>query len=420
MSKPRASHVRQIPGAAIAAPERRRPRVAFYSHDTMGMGHLRRNLLIAAAMTRSSVSAEALIISGASETAWFSQQAGMDCVTLPALHKDICGQYKSRSFDWSLERILAFRSRIIAATIECFQPDVFVVDKVPRGIGNELDAALNSLRQNSDTHCVLGLRDVLDDPQTVQREWKASSNDEAIARYFDEVWIYGDPVVYDSISEYGFSSEIADKTHYTGYLDQTVRSHRKQTADQHDDQHDKQDNRQPLALCVVGGGQDGFALASAFIQDGVPDGWRGVVITGPCMPAGERRQLNSLAEGHPEIQVIDQLVETDDWLARATRVVAMGGYNTVTAILSFGKPALIVPRIEPRQEQWIRAERLQSLGWTSVVSPADLKPGVIRAWLENDQVPVPDKSQINLDGLLKICGRLESVVQMNGDCDAGM
>ncbi|MBL8814908.1 MAG: hypothetical protein JNL58_02675 [Planctomyces sp.] len=416
MSKLRASHVRRSSATVITTQERQRPRVAFYSHDTMGMGHLRRNLLIASAMTRSSVSAEALIISGASETAWFSQQASMDCVTLPALHKDTCGQYKSRSFDWSLERILAFRSRIIAATIECFQPDVFVVDKVPRGIGNELDAALSALRQNSDAHCVLGLRDVLDDPQTVQREWKASASDDAIARYFDEVWIYGDPLVYDSIAEYGFSSEVADKTHYTGYLDQTARANRKHQTDHSVDA----DNKQPLALCVVGGGQDGYTLASAFIQDGVPEGWKGVVITGPCMPPVERKRLNSLAECHPEIHVIDQLVETDDWLSQATRVVAMGGYNTVTAILSFGKPALIVPRIEPRQEQWIRAERLQSLGWTSVVSPSDLKPGVIRAWLENDHVPAPDKSQINLDGLLKICGRLESVVQMNGKCGEGV
>ena len=41
-------------------------------------------------------------------------------------------------------------------------------------------------------------------------------------------------------------------------------------------------------------------------------------------------------------------------------VVAMGGYNTFCEILSFGKPALIVPRTAPRQEQYLRAERARA------------------------------------------------------------
>ncbi len=40
----------------------------------------------------------------------------------------------------------------------------------------------------------------------------------------------------------------------------------------------------------------------------------------------------------------------------------MGGYNTFCEILSFDKPALIVPRIVPRQEQFIRATRAEELG----------------------------------------------------------
>jgi predicted glycosyltransferase len=40
----------------------------------------------------------------------------------------------------------------------------------------------------------------------------------------------------------------------------------------------------------------------------------------------------------------------------------MGGYNTFCEILSFGKPALIVPRTAPRQEQFLRAARAERLG----------------------------------------------------------
>ena len=48
----------------------------------------------------------------------------------------------------------------------------------------------------------------------------------------------------------------------------------------------------------------------------------------------------------------------------------MGGYNTFCEILSFDKPALIVPRSVPRQEQLIRAERAVKLGLVSMLDPA--------------------------------------------------
>jgi len=40
----------------------------------------------------------------------------------------------------------------------------------------------------------------------------------------------------------------------------------------------------------------------------------------------------------------------------------MGGYNTFCEILSFDKPSIIVPRTQPRLEQYIRAHRADQLG----------------------------------------------------------
>jgi predicted glycosyltransferase len=52
-------------------------------------------------------------------------------------------------------------------------------------------------------------------------------------------------------------------------------------------------------------------------------------------------------------------------------VIAMGGYNTFCEILSFDKPALIVPRSQPRLEQTIRAMNAQRLGLASVLEYPD-------------------------------------------------
>src|SRR5262245_57126309 len=201
--------------AGIRAP---RPRVALYSHDTMGIGHMRRNLLIAQALAGGPDPAVVLLIAGAREVNAFGVPSGVDCISLPALNKEGKGQYQSRHLDLSLGELIALRAGTIAAALEAFDPDVLIIDKVPRGAVNELDRALHCLAQKGRTHCVLGLRDVLDDPATVRREWVDAGNDEVIRNYYDAIWVYGDPAVYDPAAEYGFAPEIATKVRFTGYL----------------------------------------------------------------------------------------------------------------------------------------------------------------------------------------------------------
>jgi predicted glycosyltransferase len=50
-------------------------------------------------------------------------------------------------------------------------------------------------------------------------------------------------------------------------------------------------------------------------------------------------------------------------------VVAMGGYNTFCEILSWNKPALIIPRTTPREEQLIRAQNAANLGIVCLLDP---------------------------------------------------
>ena len=100
---------------------------------------------------------------------------------------------------------------------------------------------------------------------------------------------------------------------------------------------------------------------------------------------------------------------------RAHCVVAMGGYNTFCEILSFDKPALIVPRVRPRLEQAIRAGRAEELGLIDVLydpsqnGEGERDPMVMAAALHAlpkrlppSQAFVPDL----LDGLPTICRAL--------------
>lgn len=388
----------------LPKPRNRKLRIALYSHDTMGLGHKRRNLLITQTLGSSALDADILMISGMSEANNFSMSPGVDCLTLPALYKNSDGQYRSRRLDISLQEIINLRSQVIRTTLETFVPDVFIVDNVPRGAMGELDATLEHLHDRGQTYCILGLRDILDEPSVVRRDWQRSQNDRVIRDYYDAVWIYGDPQVYDSIEEYNFAPETNAKLHYMGYLDQTARLQFVDEASKRAlDTLNLPSGR--LILCSVGGGQDGMQLAQVFANTKFPTDAYGILLTGPFMPKQMRQRLQEKADKRSDLLVLEYFPEPTLLVEKADRVIAMGGYNTTCEILSFQKQALLVPRIKPRTEQLVRAERLQAMGLLDVLHPDRLNARNLSAWLkQKDCLPkIRDcRDRIDLKGLTRI------------------
>jgi predicted glycosyltransferase len=386
-------------------------RIALYSHDAMGLGHMRRNLLIAQTLAGPALNASVLMIAGAGEATAFGMPPGVDCLTLPALRKEADGNYHSRNLSITLQELIALRSSAIRAALGAFRPDVLIVDKMPRGIGRELDATLEQLCAQGRTRCVLGLRDVLDDPETVHREWDRDGNEHTIRKYYDAVWIYGDPQVYDLVREYGLSADTAKKARYTGYLDQRLRINAT-----HGQRVDLLASLGlppgRLMLCLVGGGQDGSRLAEAFADAVLPHDAVGVILTGPHMPVEVQQRLHRRTSQNPRMRVLEFVPEPAHLMSRADRVVAMGGYNTTCEILSFGKPALLVPRVKPRLEQWIRAERLRDMGLLDVLHPDALHAHKLTEWLARPTRALCDaRRYVNMDGLSRLPVLLSEVVR---------
>ncbi|HEU5249030.1 MAG TPA: glycosyltransferase [Thermoanaerobaculia bacterium] len=381
-----------------------RPRIALYSHDTMGMGHMRRNLLIAHALSQPPLKAVLLLVTGARRAAAFALPPGTDCLTLPSLYKEPDSRYRPRLLRVELDELVALRSAAIRAALSSFQPDLFIVDNVPRGAVRELDRTLEDLHWNGRTRCVLGLRDVLDEPGAVRRDWTRARNEEAVRVFYDSVWVYGDPSVYNLVHEYGLPSDIGEKVRYTGYLDQRARL-----------ELAKGNGSDPLgrlrlpegrlALCLLGGGQDGARLGEAFAKAELPPLFNGVIVTGPFMAEEEKRRLQDLTISRSKLRVIEFLPEPMLLLQKAERVVSMGGYNTTCEALSLGKRTLIVPRTRPRTEQLIRATRLAARKLVEVLHPDDVSPSSLSNWLGSNGGPFRRAADhIDLHGLERIPG----------------
>ena len=382
-------------------------RVLLYSHDTMGVGHMRRNLLIATQIKSQFPNASVLTIAGAKEACLFAEHANIDCLALPSFHKRADGTHTSRNLGIPGEEILELRSRCILNAVEAFQPDLLIVDKVPAGAGGELLPTLEWLSANSSCQCILGLRDILDEPQKTIRDWQALDTFDVIQTYFPTIWIYGDPAIYNAVDEYQFPNELKDRVLFTGYLTTSSRLEGLDCS--------ASDN-EPFVLCTIGGGQDGEALPTCFIEAIRETKLPAKILTGPYMSAANRETLKQAATDLPWLEVIDFAVEGDILIKQASRIVSMGGYNTLAAILTHQKRALVVPRIEPREEQLIRANRLAELGYVDTLHPDQLSASAIAAWLNSDDSPVLPAKQFDMAGLQRICDSIGSMLPNSKRC----
>jgi predicted glycosyltransferase len=258
---------------------------------------------------------------------------------------------------------------------------------------------------------VLGLREILDEPTTARREWERDNCDAAIAELYDSVWVYGDPRVYDPVREYGFGASTARKVRYTGYLNPLDLG-----TDAHTGADELLDTLCPagtrMVLCAVGGGQDGAEIALAFVEAPLPPDVVGVIVTGPFMPADVRMELKCRAMRAGRVHVLEFVSEPFRLMHRADCIIAMGGYNTVCEVLAFAKPSLIVPRVSPRREQFIRARRMRDLGLLDVLPPEDLSPGALGAWIGSASLPVqPAARVLRFDGLARLTGLTRRLLQ---------
>lgn len=379
----------------------RKRRIALYSHDTCGLGHMRRNLLIAEALTRMPGGADVLLITGAPEAQGLVLSEGVDTLTLPSLYKSGNGRYRPRFFSFGVQDLIDLRARAIRGALEIFQPDLFIVDKVASGVMDELTPSLVYLKRETKTRCVLGLRDILDQPETVMREWQQERFYEVVDRYYAAIWIYGDAQVYDAQTAYQMPDVLRQRVQYTGYLDQSKRMAwvsgevRRSTQGLIPEA--------PFFVCTVGGGQDGYRVADHFIRAPRPAGTQGVVLTGPFMPPDEVEALQRRCQDRNGLHLMRRLAEPTLLYEAAEGIVCMGGYNTLGEVLSLGKPALVIPRVAPRAEQRIRATRLAELGLVQVMHPQQASPEALGNWLAHPVAGVQAGAhQIRFTGLDRI------------------
>ncbi len=367
-------------GAGGPAPER----VVFYSHNGVGVGHLQRQLDLAKAYHLRHPDSAILLITGSRGASMFEFPEGIDYLKLPSLQMvDRYRNWVPRDLPLATDTVTEMRSEMLRETVRNFAPDLLIADFMPAGPYGELLPALDELQRHGGA-AIAGFRDIVDEPGFVRELWEETGVFETLRRHYAEICVYGDPAVMD-FKEYGL-----DTVRYCGYLGRPETG-----AVRHDDR--------PYVLATSGGGADGSLVLDQFLHAAEllrPElGGRWLAVSGPLMADDDHERLVRLGDRFG-VEVRRVVPELRTEVAGADCIVAMAGYNTVCDVLSYRRPAVLVPRSGPSQEQSLRAERLRDWDAAAVLRSSELTSqamaNAIRAVIARGAPPAPP---VSLDGI---------------------
>lgn len=382
-------------------------RVLMYSHDTFGLGHLRRCRTIAHSLVENFQGLSVLIISGSAIAGAFDFRARVDFVKIPSVIKLRNGEYTSLAGHIDIGDTIRMRESIIRHTAETFRPDIFIVDKEPMGLHGELTDTLAYLKSENTT-LILGMREVMDSPRLLASEWERKDLVNKVDETYDHIWVYGPENFYDPMTGIDIPMSMRRRIKFVGFLKRQTSEHQVRS----------RKSKKEYLLVTTGGGGDGIELIQSVMaayEQSEELNHHALVVLGPYMPSKERKDFLERGKKIDNMKVIDFDARLEELISGAKAVVSMGGYNTFCEILSFDKPALIVPRTVPREEQLLRAQRAAELDMTDMLVPEDAddpqKMAAALLTLLSRDKPSARGVNVKLEGLQSLSTEVENIME---------
>ena len=385
-------------------------RFLFYSHDGLGLGHTRRHIAVASALSEISPAASILLATGADDVTRIGLPPNVEVLKLPGLRKLTNETYGSRRLQIPADELRSIRSALLTTTVKSYRPAVTLVDKHPFGAKGEFREALEFLRREGG-RAVLGLRDILDTAETVAKEWGPHGLLNLMPDHYDRVLIYGEQGLFDPITAYNFPKEVAARTRFCGYVANREVGSRENGPSLYLEGLRAGHQKRPTVLATTGGGEDGFFVLETFIRAVAGSPWHAIVVAGPMTPEAQFQTLKALAS-EAGVTLYNFVPRLPSFFWNIDALVCMGGYNTLTEAISTGVPVVCVPRIAPRMEQYLRASAFEKHGLLRTVHPDDLNARHLRQQIElalktpRQTVLESCKSVLSFDGAARAARQL--------------
>ena len=330
-------------------------RIMMYTQDSYGLGHLRRATNLANSIVQQRDDVSVLLVVDSPVAPFFELQDHIDFVKLPTVVKVDAGVFESSSLPLDYERLRALRSNVLRTVVRQYKPDLLLVDHMPGGANRELLPTLRMIRRNRyPVRLVLGLRDIIDDPTVTRKLWQKEGVYRTMERFYDRLLIYGMAEMFPTAETYAIPKALFDRIHYCGYV---CNMEAIKAPDRIRTKLDLGD--EPLVAVMAGGGADAYRLMKVFL-DAVEilnrtERFAKLMVTGPFMPVRDRRTLRDRAALLGVI-IHSTLSDVPSYINAADVIVTMAGYNSLTEVMRFQKPTIVVPRAGPSAEQTLRAD----------------------------------------------------------------
>lgn len=385
--------------------------ILMYSHDTFGLGHIRRTMAIASQLRGPHINI--LILTGSPIVGRFAFPDQVDFVRIPGMIKKTNEEYLPLSIKIDPKHALNIRKNIITATAKTFKPNLFIVDKEPFGLKKEILPTLRWMRQHlPKSKTILGMRDIMDGAETIRKDWKKKGVYEILDKLYNEIWVYGIQAFYDPIEEYLIPETISNKIRFTGYIPRKAPGSRAKRQIRKEHGLNKNDK---LVVVTAGGGGDGYPVMETFLamleSEMKAPPFKSVLITGPFMPRKKRMEIfnRSRQLGVKTYRFFGRMEKIQ---AAADLVISMGGYNTICEILSQRTVSLIIPRETPREEQLIRAKVFNNRHLIDYISLQSLSPSTLKSkvlsLLQNPEMYQEAISKFMLTGIDSMSLRIQA------------
>ncbi len=390
-------------------------RLMVYSHDTFGLGNIRRMLAICKHLHASIRDLSILIVSGSPMLQSFRVEPGIDYIKLPCLKRTELGALGVRFLDLDLAEIVRLRRELILSTVMSYRPDVVLVDKKPDGLAGELEPSLRHIKCSlPQTRIHLVLRDILDSSRVTVAAWTRHGYYNTLRWFYDGVLVLGDQSIFDVCEEYQFPQDLREMVHHCGYVQRQLPGRSRSEIRRELGVEEEES----LVFVTAGGGEDGYELFSASLAATSSLARRlplkTLLVTGPELGPERTQEFSSAAQSSDHLQVIEFTDDLMSYMNAADIVISMGGYNTICELLTLEKRSIVVPRVRPVEEQKIRAERLAGFRAFRTILPDELTPRILEDAIEEElqlaQSTGPLSTRVDLGALPRITAMLQKEV----------
>jgi predicted glycosyltransferase len=390
-------------------------RIALFTHDTFGLGHVRRSLRFLRGLSEEAPQAALLLVSGSPALGFLEDlPPRTDVVKIPTVARTGSSGNRPAHLPLPLADLTRIRERVIRETVLAFAPDVLLVDNFPLGSRGELRSTLEALR-DTPTRTVLGLRDILDAPEVVRRDWLKQGTYDVLDRLYDAILVYGMRELFDVAEAYALPASTVEKLVYCGYVTDAPAASPPRNG--------------RFLLATGGGGGDALPLLTAFVDalPLLPSPAPALLVTGPLMGQTDRTALERKASQTPGVTIKTFEPNLASLFAAAEVVVSMCGYNTTAEILAHRARAVVVPRTwrygehakgEAGGREWeqlLRARSLARMGLIDLIEPEALTPAHLAERIAlRSKAALPGLSTVSLDGVARVTRELLNLASCNG------